>query len=159
MPLKNLNAVFAFGACLLITGCDFEVPLTPVATRKVDARLVGDWVAAEKDGDKAELMVVRKFDDATYAVAVDDDIYRVYHSDFAGQPFVSVQALNSEGLGYCLYTWQLSADGNQLTLRRVSTKVIPDKTKTGAELQKLIKANLANPQLLEKEIQFTRKKR
>jgi hypothetical protein len=87
-----------------------------------------------------------------------DDIYRADHSDFAGQPFLSVQDLNSNDRRYTLYTWQLSADGNQLTLRRVSTKVILEQTKTGAELQKLIKVNLANPQLLEKEIQFTRKK-
>lgn len=155
----KVTPLWLLAACLLFTGCDFEAPLTPVATHKVDARLVGDWVAAAKDGDKQEFMVVRKFDDTTYAVAVDDDIYRVYHSDFAGQPFVSVQELNSSGRGYCLYTWSLSADGNQLTLRRVDTKVIPEKTKTGAELQKLIQANLANPELLEQEIQFARKKR
>lgn len=143
---------------LFLAGCDFDSSLTPVATHKVDARLLGDWVGVEQENGKEEIMTVRKFDDATYAVAMDHDIYRAYHSDFSGQPFLSVQDLNSDDRKYCFYTWQLSAEGDQLTLRHVSTKVISDKTKTGPELQKLIKANGANPQLLEKEIQFTRKK-
>jgi hypothetical protein len=102
---------------------------------------------------------VRKFDDSTYAISMDDDIYRAYHSDFAGLPLVSVQDLNTDDRKYCLYTWRFSADGAQLTLQRVSTKVVPDTTKTSAAIQQLIKQNLANPKLFDHEIQFTRKKR
>ncbi|MDB6113103.1 MAG: hypothetical protein JWQ62_48 [Lacunisphaera sp.] len=83
----------------MFTGCDFEAPLTPVATHKIDARLLGNWVGVEKDNGKEEIMGVRQFDETAYAVALGDDIYRVYHSDFAGQPFVSVQELDSAGRG------------------------------------------------------------
>ena len=157
MKLKRSLACLVAAACIVLTGCDYDAPLTDKPTHKVDARLLGDWVAMDPDAKQEEVMHVRAFDDATYAVAIDNDIYRAYHSDFAGLPLLSVQDLNSDARKYCLYTWALSPDAARLTLRRVSTKVIPDTTKTGAELQKLIQANLANPNLLEKELLFTRK--
>lgn len=144
--------------CVLFAGCNYDVPLTAKPTHKIDARLLGDWVAVDPEAKQEEIMHVRKFDDATYAVAMDDDIYRVFHSDFAGVAFVTAQDLNSDNLKYCYYRWSLSADGNQLTLHGVDTKLVPEETKTRAAIQKLIKANLANPALFEKALTFTRKK-
>lgn len=104
-------------------------------------------------------MSVRKFDDATYAVALDNDIYRVFHSDFAGVAFVTAQDLNSDDRKYCYYRWSLSADGRTLTLQGVDTKLVPEKTRTAAAIQKLIKDNLSNPALFDKEVlTYTRKK-
>lgn len=144
--------------CVFFTGCNYDVPLTAKPTHKIDARLLGEWVAVDPDAKREEIMSVRKFDDATYAVAMDDDIYRVYHSDFAGVTFVSVQDLNSDDRKYCFYRWSLSADGRTLTLQAVSTKMVPEETKGRAAIQKLIKANIANPTLFEKELHFIRKK-
>lgn len=72
-------------------------------------------------------MHVRAWDDATYAIAIEDDVYRVWHSDFAGQAFVSAQDLNSAARKYCYYTWALSVDSQQLTLRRVRNELVPER--------------------------------
>lgn len=146
--------------CLLLTGCNYEVPLTAKPTRPVDEHLLGLWVADNKEDKKEEVMIVRKLDDSTYVVAMDNDIYRVFHSDFADTPLLSVQNLQpgSDDRKYVYFVWQLSADGTQLSLKGVSTKVVPGATKGRAAIQKLIKANLSNSALFEKELQFTRKK-
>ncbi len=157
MKLKPSLAGLLAVTALLLTGCDYDAPLTPAPTHKIDARLLGDWVAVEKNaGDEVKDMRVRQWDDATYAIAIEDDVYRVWHSDFAGLPFVSAQDLNSADRKYCYYTWALSADGTHLTLRRVRTEVIPEKTMPGTAIQQLIKANLANPKLLDDPLVFTR---
>jgi hypothetical protein len=150
--------VFLLAAALLLTGCDYDAPLTPTPTQKLDARLLGDWVPAKKDDANDPAMHVRQWDDSTYAIAIEDDVYRVWHSDFAGTAFVSAQDLNSAARKFCLYTWALSADATQLTLRRVRTEVVPDKALTAAALQAAIKANLAHPRLLDEPLVFTRKK-
>ena len=148
-----LGAVFA----LLLAGCDYEAPLTPAPTHPIDRRLLGDWEPVKKDNPNDPAMHVRAWDESTYAIAIEDDVYRVYHSDFAGTAFVSAQDLNSAARKYCYYTWSLSTDGTQLTLRRVRNEVVPEKTMPAAAIQQLIKANLANPKLLDAPLVFTRK--
>jgi hypothetical protein len=140
---------------LLLAGCNYDVALTAKATRQVDERLLGVWIGGD---DGKDPMTVRRLDDSTYVVAMDGDIYRAFHSDFAGTGFISVQDLNADNRLYLYLTAALSADGNQLTLRTVSTKVVPEETKGRAALQKLIKANLANPKLYGDPLVFQRKK-
>ena len=139
---------------LFFAGCNYDVPLTARPTRNIDERLLGVWLGGDEGKDT---MVVRRLDDSTYVVAMDDDLYRAFHSDFAGTAFLSVQELN-HGRLYVYLTAVLAADGNQLTLRTVSTKVVPEETKGRAALQKLIKANLAHPALFGEPLVFTRKK-
>ena len=150
LPLASLFSA----AALLLPGCNYEVPLTAKPTRNVDERLLGVWLGGD---DGKDTMTVRQFDEATYVVAMDHDLYRAYHSDFAGTAFLSVQELNHDRL-YLYLTATLSADGHQLTVRTVSTKVVPEKTKSRTALQKLIQANLANPALFGDPVIFTRKK-
>ena len=140
---------------LLVAGCNYEVALTAKPTRKIDERLLGVWLGGE---DGKDTMTVRRLDDSTYVVAMDKDIYRAFHTDFAGTAFISVQDLNADNRLYLYLTAALSADGNQLTLRTVSPKVVPEDTKGRAALQKLIKANLANPRLFGEPLVFQRKK-
>ena len=150
-------ACFVAATVLLLTGCDYDAPLTPAPTHPVDVRLLGDWVPVKKDTPNDPPMHVRQWDDSTYAIAIENDVYRVWHSDFAGTAFVSAQDLNSSARKYCYYTWSLSADGAQLTLRRVRNEVVPEKTMPAAAIQQLIKANLANPRLLDEPLVFTRR--
>ena len=159
MDARTVFALVGMVATLGVAGCDFEVPLTATPTRKIDERLLGTWGWVDKDSSKEELMGVRKYDETTFVVSLDADIYRAFHSDFAGQPFVSVQDLNSGDRKYCYYTARLSADGDHLTLHRVGTGLVPDTTRTTKAVQQLIKANLANPALFQgDEMVFTRKK-
>ncbi len=142
-------------AALFLAGCNYDVALTEKPTRQIDTRLLGVWLGGE---DGKDTMVVRSLDASTYVVAMDHDIYRAFHSDFADTGLISVQDLNADDRRYLYLTAGLSADGNQLTVRTVSTKVVPEATKGRAALQKLIQTNLANPKLLGEPLVFTRKK-
>jgi hypothetical protein len=143
--------------CFVLAGCNYDVALTAGPTRQVDERLVGLWLGGE---DGKDVMSVRQLDDSTYVIAMDHDLYRAFHSDFAGTAFVSVQSLqpNNDHGKYVYLTWALSPDGDQLTVHTVSVKVVPEETKGRDALQKLVKANLANPALLSDPLVFTRKK-
>jgi hypothetical protein len=159
--MKNIPA---FAAMLLVagfflTGCNYDVSLTAKPTRKIDPRLIGDWVAVDKESKEEEMMYVRKLDDITYVVSMDKDIYRAFHSDFAGTAFLSVQDLNSSERLFVYLTYELSSDATQLRVFTVSTKVVPEETKGRAALQKLIKRQLKNPKLLNDPMVFTRKSR
>ena len=145
--------IVAAACCLVISGCIYDVPITAKATRKVDARLLGNWTS--KDGK--DKMKVVKLDDSNYIVACDGDLYRSYHSDLADTPFVSVQKLESDKPQYAYWTWKLSDDGT-LSLRNVNDKVVPDDTKDSARVQKLLKENLHNPALFGDETQMTKDK-
>jgi hypothetical protein len=156
MTIQLLRLIgLAFALCL--AGCNYDVALTAKPTRSVEERLLGDWLGGD---DGKDPMNVRQFDDSGYVVAFDGDIYRAFHSDFADRTFVSVENLQSgSDRGKFTYLlWALSPDGSQLTLRTVSTKVVPETTRSRATLQKLIKANLTNPALLGEPLVFTRKK-
>jgi hypothetical protein len=149
----NLGIVVA-ACCLVICGClKYDVPITCKATRKVDARLLGNWTS--KDGK--DKMKVVKLDDSNYIVAIDGELYRAYHSDVAGTPLLSVQILESNKPQYAYFTWKLPDDGT-LCLRIVSDKVVPIDTKDSASVQKLLKRNLRNPALFEDEIQMAKDK-
>jgi hypothetical protein len=158
MNPKRFFASFLTVLCFVISGCNYDFPLTAQPTRKIDVHLLGDWVGVDKENQNEELMHVRQFDDTTYVVSMDSDIYRAFHSDFADTAFLSVQDLNSGSRRYLYFTWQLSPDGTQLTLKGISSKVVPEETKSPAAIQALIKQNLANPKLFGDAIHFSRKK-
>jgi len=137
----------------VISGCIYDVPITAKATRKVDSRLLGNWTS--KDGK--DKMKVVKLDDSNYIVYSDGNLYRVWHSDVANTPFVTVQKLESNKPQYAYWTWKLSDDGT-LSLRNVNDKIVPDDTKDSATVRKLLKENLRNPALFGDEIQMTKDK-
>jgi hypothetical protein len=143
--------------CLVLTSCDYDFPLTAKPTHKIDPRLVGDWASTDKEDAKDEVMHVRDFDGSNYAVSMDKDIYRVFHSDFASTAFLSVQDLNATNRKYLYFVWTLSADGNQLSLKAIDSKVISEATKSTGDIQRLIRQQLLNPKLFRDEIKFTRK--
>ncbi len=154
MSQRGLLGVVVAACCVALSGCIYEVPITAKPTRKVDARLLGDW--ASKDG-KTKMKVV-KLDESNYIVSYDGELYRAYHSEVADTPFVTVQVLDSDKLKYAYFAWKLSDDGKGLTLRPVNDKVVPDGTKDSASVRKLLKSNLQNPKLFGEEVQFTKGK-
>ncbi|HVZ66144.1 MAG TPA: hypothetical protein VG936_16370 [Lacunisphaera sp.] len=144
-----------------LAACNYDFPLTEKPTHKVDSRLLGDWVHFDQDEQKLEQLSVRQLDENAYVVAMDGDLYRVIHSDFADTAFVSVQDLQPGDLHgkYAYYAWELSPDGHQLTVKGVRTRIVPEDTKDAAAAQKLIRDNLANPALYGEPQVFTPKKR
>jgi hypothetical protein len=139
---------------LAFAACEYEVPITPSPTRKVEERLLGDWVSL----DGKEQMKVRRFDDNIYIVYYDGDLFRAYHSDVAETPFVSVQDINSRDRKYAYVVWKLSNDGKRLSLRSVQSKVVPKEQKDSATVAELLKKNAKNPELFGEEIEFKKEK-
>jgi hypothetical protein len=148
--------IFGVAVCLCIlvlSACEYEVPITASPTRKVQEQLLGNWVSL----DGKENMRIRRLDDSTYVVYYDGDLFRAYHSDVAETPFASVQDLNSNGRKYAYVVWKLSDDGNRLSLRSVN-KVIPKETKDSVTVAALLTKNARNPDLFGEEIEFRKEK-
>ena len=139
-----LLCIFAFAAC------EYEVPITPSPTRKVQERLLGNWTSS----DGKEKMRVRRLDDSVYIVYYDGDLFRAYHSDVEGTPLATVQDLNSNDRKFAYVVWKLSDDDKSLSLRNVSDKLIPKETKDSATVIALLKKNARNPELFGEEIEF-----
>ena len=146
--------VAVYLSTLAFTACEYEVPITSSPTRKVQERLLGDWVSL----DGKEQMKVRRLDDSIYIVYYDGDLFRAYHSDVTETPFVSVQDINSSDRKYAYVVWKLSDDGKRLSLRNVSDKVIPKEQKDSARIAARLKENARNPELFCEEIQFNKEK-
>lgn len=141
--------------CLVaFSGCDYEVPITSGPTRKIDDRLLGDWVST----DGKDRMKVRKLDDFIYVCSFNGDLLQAFHSDVGQTPFISAQNIESAERKYVYLTYTISADGERLVIRPVNTKIIPVETKDSATVQRLLKDNLQNPALFDQEGEFTKEK-
>lgn len=139
---------------LAFTACEYEVPITSSPTRKVQERLLGNWISQ----DGKEHMRVRRLDDSIYIVYYDGDLFRAYHSDVADTPFVSVQDINSNDRKYAYVVWKLSDDGKHLGLRNVNRKVVSKESRDSATVAALLTKSARNPELFGEAIEFTREK-
>ena len=152
---KFIPLVIAATAWLALSGCVYDVPITPKPTAKVDARLLGNWTS--QDGKTK--MQVAKFDDSNYVLLYDGQLYRAWESDVAGTPFFSVENLDStktdDAYKFAYTSWKIAADGT-LHGRSVNDKIVPDSTTSSAAVRKLLKDNLKNPDLLGDEVVFVR---
>jgi hypothetical protein len=139
---------------VFICACEYEVPITSSPTRKVQEQLLGNWISL----DGKENMRVRRWDESTYVVYYDGDLFRAFHSDVAEMPFVSVQDLNSNDRKYAYVVWKLSNDGKRLGLRNVNNKIIPKETREPGAVASLLTKNARNPELFGEEIEFRKEK-
>src|SRR5439155_19704069 len=112
----------------------YEVPVTPEPTQKVQQPVLGDWTST----DSKEKMKARKLDDSVYIVYYDGDLFRAYHYDIGETPFASVQDLNSNDRKYAYVVGKLSDNGKHLRLRSVSSKVIPKESRDSATVPALL---------------------
>ena len=148
-------AAVVIGLCVLVfTACQYEVPITSAPTQKVQEQLLGNW----RSTDGKEELKLRRLDDGVYIVYYDGDIFRAYHSDVAGTPFVTVQDLNSSDRKYAYVIWKLSDNGKDLRLRSVNDKVVPKETRDSAAVAALLTKNVRNPELFGEEIEFRKEK-
>ena len=139
--------------CILaFTSCEYEVPITSSPTRKVQERVLGNWISQ----DGKEHLRVRRLDENIYIVYYDGDLFRAYHSDVADTPFVSVQDINSDDRKYAYVIWKLSDDRQHLTLRSVNRDVIPKQRKDSTRVASFLEENAKNPGLFGEEIQFNK---
>jgi len=120
----------------------------------VQERLLGNWTSA----DGQEKLKLRKFDDSTYIVYYDGDLFRAYHSDIGEISFATVQDLDSNDRKYGYVIWKLSDDGKSLRLRNINDKVVPKETNDSATVVALLTKNASNPELFGEEIEFRKEK-
>lgn len=149
--ISVLCAGLAVLFALSFIGCEYDVPITSKPTRDIEESLLGTWTSS--DG-KSQLKVY-KWDKANYLVMEDGSFYRVYHSDVAKIPLVSVQLLEGKTPTFAYWTWEL-IEGRTLSLRIVNDTIVLDDTKDSAAVQKLIKANLNNPDLFSNKIEYNK---
>jgi hypothetical protein len=142
--------------CLSFSACDgdYSVPITSGPTRKIDQRLLGNWVS--KDGtDKVK---VRRLDNSVYIVSYNGDLFRAFHSDVGKTTYVSLQDIESAGRKHFYISYKLSDDGERLDVRAVDPKVIPKELKDSTSVQKLLTKNSENSRLFGDEGQFIKAK-
>jgi len=152
---RSLGFGVAICLCVLVlSACNYEVPITSSPTRKVQEQLLGNWVSL----DGKENMRVRRLEDSTHVVYYDGDLFRAYHSDVAETPFATVQDLNSSDRKYAYVIWKVSDDGINLRLRNVNDKVVPKETRDSASVVALLTKNASNPELFGEEIEFRKEK-
>ena len=143
--------------CFLFASCIYEAPLTKSPTRKIDERLIGDWVSVE---EKPSVIQIRKFDDSNFILIDGGSVYRVFHSDFEGVNFLSLQNLETNGSSarkFAFIDYRFEKP-DRVRARAINKDVIPDTLRTTSELQKKVREHLKDPQLFNKdEIVYTRK--
>lgn len=161
MKSKNLISnriilvIVAMGFLVTLAACgDYKVSITERPTRRIDQRLVGDWVSR----DRAERIKVRPLSDSTYVISYAGLLFRGFHSDIDGLSFINAQDLETGDGNYFYLNYRLSDDGKTLYLRVVSDEVVPKTMKDSASVQKLIRENLQNPLLLGTQDELTREK-
>ena len=148
---------FAALLFLLFSSCIYEVPLTESPTRKIDERLVGDWVSVE---EKPSVIQIRRFDDSNLILIDGRSVYRVFHSDFEGINFLSMQNLEISGNSarkFAFIDYRFETPG-RVRARAVNKEVVPESLRTTPELQRFVHNHLNEPHLFNKEeITYTRK--
>jgi hypothetical protein len=149
--------VFTALLFLLLGACIYEAPLTETPTRKIDERLIGDWVSVE---EKPSVVQIRKFDDSNFVLIDGETIYRAFHSDIEGINFLSLQNLETKGSSarkFAFVDYRFETP-DRIRARAVNRDVVPDTLRTTSELQKKVRDHLKDPHLFNKdEIVYTRK--
>jgi hypothetical protein len=142
---------------LLLASCIYEAPLTEAPTRKIDERLIGDWVSVE---EKPSVIQIRKFDDTNFVLIDGGNVYRMFHSDFEGINFLNVQNLESDGssarkFAFIDYRFE---QPNRVRARAINKNLIADTLRTSPAIQQSVRDHLKDAQLFNKEeIVYTRK--
>jgi len=154
-PRRYAQELALVAMLAVLAGCIHDAPLTANATRRVDARLVGDW--ASDDGK--ENLKVRSLDPTTYLLILNGDPFRAWHSDFADVAFVTVQDLDDPARKYAYLKYALSDDGQRLTAYAVNSEIIPSTLKSSSEARRLLRASLENPKLfVDEPLELVRRK-
>lgn len=152
-----MRSLFAVLLLFLLGSCIYEAPLTESPTRKIDERLIGDWISVEEN---PSVVQVRKFDDFNFVLIDGGNIYRVFHSDFEGVNFLSVQNLDTTGssarkFAFIDYRFE---EPDKVRARAVNKDVVPETLRTASALQKSVHEHLKDPRFFNKdEIVYTRK--
>lgn len=149
-------AIAAAVLLIILAACgQYSVPITERPNRNIETSLLGDWVSI----DGRAKIKIRQLSESTYIVSYNGVLFKAFHSDISGGPFLSVQELETREQSYNYLTYRLSDDGTHLYLRLVNEELVPRDTKDSANIQKLLRRNLQNPALFHNEDEFTKRGR
>jgi hypothetical protein len=139
---------------IVLAACgEYNVPITERPTRNIDTGLIAEWIST----DARETIKIRELNDSTYIISYNGILFRAFHSDLSGVPFLSVQELETRERNYSYLAYRQSTDGTTLYVRLVNEDIIPKETHNVATIQELLKRNLQNPSLFHHEGEFTKK--
>ncbi len=145
-------AIIVIACSLVLTSCEgtWDVPITEKPTQKIEAKLLGDW--KEKGGN--DVMKVRKYDEETYIISFDGDLYRAFHSQTDDLALITVQDIDSASRKYVYFVYRLSSDGSALALRPINEKVVLKTAKTPADIRTLLRQHAKDADLFEETGEF-----
>ena len=152
--LRRALILFIAAAGLLLAGCDYTVPLSAKPDRKIDERLLGEWISP------SSWMKVRRFDAENYVVYHNGTAFRAWHSPVAGLPLLTVQELESKpgSTKFAYLSYDVTGDGQRLNLRVVRDEVVSKKINDTAAMRQAVEQHARHPELLTEEIPFSRMK-
>ena len=110
--------------------------------------------------EKPSVIQIRKFDDTNFVLIDGRNIYRMFHSDFEGINFLSLQNLDTNGSSarkFAFIDYRFERP-DRVRARAINKSVIPDTLRTSSALQQSVRDHLKDAQLFNKEeIVYTRK--
>lgn len=154
-----------FLGLLLLTACDFTVPLSPSPRMMVDKPALGLWQRTTSRGNTERLLVLQ-LGEREYLIVwpkgANTELYaRAHLFEYAGSTLVQLQWFgNSNGdvpdddRNYQIASYGISAD--RLSVRLLNTDVIGKEFSTADDLAAAIDSNSNDPELFGEEMLFHR---
>jgi len=143
----------------LLSGCEYQAPVTTNHTIPVDPAVLGVWEAVPEPGkaaDADETMLVLKYSETEYLIRYpsgkDAMFFRGYPIQVGGLQCVQIQLLGAKDQPvhdderkFHVVAYTLA--GGVLEVKTLNTELVPRSLATSAGVLKAIQANLADPDL------------
>lgn len=150
---------------LVLSGCDYPVPLAGEPDIPVDERAVGRWERVRQDGTSEELLIL-PLDDKEYVLSwpagSSRELFaRAYLFNHSGETLVQLEWIGTsegkvpdDGVVYQIAAYNLTED--TLAIRLLNPAVTGKDFDTTGELAGSIDANHDNPGLFREAITFVK---
>jgi hypothetical protein len=156
-----LAAVMLSMALMLLAGCPYEsdLPLSPPSEAVMDKDLIGTWTTADKDDSPGTLTIV-PFNDHEVLIVIEEkggtkrEMLRAFTTPIGKERFLNIQGIEEP---YDKRKWvylNYSVTKDTLTYRIVCDSFLKDrisKASTSKEIYQVIRENLSNKDLYDKE--------
>ena len=142
---------------LLLTGCDYEVPLSQTAASEADPALAGTWTGRSSDRKPAAMEIKTSGTGytATYTEDGNSIILKGFGVSAAGLHLIQLELQNADHQNkYLFVKYELTPEG--LAVHRLNPEVVSTKCKTTEELLGDIAVHRQNPLLFSEPLKFTR---
>ncbi len=141
---------------LISTGCDFDVPLSHIATKAADPNLTGTWLGQSSDGKPIALDIQATGTDyiVTYQEDGDSLTFKGFEINADGLNLIQLELQNADSKKYLFIKYELSA--KELSVYRLNTAVVSAKCQTSDELLNDIRIHLQNSFLFQNPMIFIR---